>query len=143
MDSVQRGKHLMTFPNVIYNVNYIQDGRNVITVILDDVMFLRNCIARQYLKYCSTTKPYVLRFVVTLLFLKHFISLVFQLTLIKKRVSNMKVSSKISLLHFLEVNRKTRNNIGNKSWRILDMAWVQHYMSAEGKNKSSLKRDVK
>ena len=46
MDSVQRGKHLMTFPNVIYNVNYIQDGRNLITVILDDVMFLRNCIVR-------------------------------------------------------------------------------------------------
>ena len=46
MDSVQRGKRLMTFPNVIYNVNYIQDGRNLITVILDDVMFLRNCIVR-------------------------------------------------------------------------------------------------
>ena len=54
----------------------------------------------------------------------------------------MKVSSKISPLHFLEVNRKTRNNIGNKSWRILDMAWVQRHMSAEGKNKASLKRDV-
>ena len=48
----------------------------------------------------------------------------------------MKVSSKISLLHFLEVNRKTRNNIGNKSWRILDMAWVQRHMSAEGKKQS-------
>lgn len=46
MDSVQRGKRLMTLPNVIYNVNYIQDGRNLITVILDDVMFLRNCIVR-------------------------------------------------------------------------------------------------
>ena len=108
MNSVQRGKRLMTFPSVIYNVNYIQDGRNLITVILDNVMFLRSCIARQYLKYCSTTKTYVLRFVVTLVFLEHFISLVFQLTLIKKRVSNMKVSSKISLLHFLEVNRKTK-----------------------------------
>ena len=43
---VQRGKRLMLFPNVIYNVNYIQDGRNLITVILDDVMFLRNCIVR-------------------------------------------------------------------------------------------------
>ena len=48
----------------------------------------------------------------------------------------MKVSSKISLLHFLEVNRKTRNNIGNKSWRILDMAWVQRHMSVEGKKQS-------
>ena len=28
------------------------------------------------------------------------------------------------ILHFPEVNRKTRNNISNKSWRILDMAWV-------------------
>ena len=55
----------------------------------------------------------------------------------------MKVSSKISLLHFLEVNRKTRNNTGNKSWRILDMALVQRHMSAEGKNKASLKCDVK
>jgi len=55
----------------------------------------------------------------------------------------MKVSSKISLLHFLEINRKTKNSMGNKSWRILDVAWVQRHMSAEGKNKASLKRDVK
>ena len=48
----------------------------------------------------------------------------------------MKVGSKISLLHFLEVNRKTRNNMGNKSWRILDMAWVQRHMSVEGKKQS-------
>lgn len=33
--------------------------------------------------------------------------------------------------------------MGNKSWRILDVAWVQRHMSAEGKNKASLKRDVK
>ena len=46
MDSVQRGKRLMTFPSVIYNVNYIQDGRNLITVILDNVMFFRSCIVR-------------------------------------------------------------------------------------------------
>ena len=55
----------------------------------------------------------------------------------------MKVSSKISPLHFLEVNRKTRNNIGIKSWRILDMAWVQRHVSVEEKNKASLKCDVK
>ena len=46
MDSVQRAKRLMTFPNVIYNVNYIEDSQHLITVILDDVMFLRNCIVR-------------------------------------------------------------------------------------------------
>ena len=46
MDSVQRAKRLMTFPNVIYNVNYIEDSQHLITIILDDVMFLRNCIVR-------------------------------------------------------------------------------------------------
>ena len=46
MDSVQRGKRLMTLAKVMYNVNYIQGGRNLITVILDDVMFLLNCIVR-------------------------------------------------------------------------------------------------
>ena len=34
------------------------------------------------------------------------------------------LSSFANILHFPEVNRKTRNNISNKSWRILDMAWV-------------------
>ena len=47
----------------------------------------------------------------------------------------MKVSSKIYPLHFLEVNRKTKNNIGNKSWRILDMAWVQRLCPPKEKTK--------
>ena len=47
--------------------------------------------------------------------------------LVKQILRNFRPFFKVleyRILHFPEVNRKTRNNISNKSWRILDMAWV-------------------
>ena len=47
--------------------------------------------------------------------------------LVEQILRNFRSSLKVleyRILHFPEVNRKTRNNISNKSWRILDMAWV-------------------
>ena len=42
MDSIQRAKLLITFPKLIHNINYIQDGRHTRGAILNDVIFLRN-----------------------------------------------------------------------------------------------------
>ena len=42
MDSIKRAKRLITFPKLIHNINYIQDGRHTRGAILNDVIFLRN-----------------------------------------------------------------------------------------------------
>ena len=42
MDSIKMAKRLITFPKLIHNINYIQDGRHTRGAILNDVIFLRN-----------------------------------------------------------------------------------------------------
>ena len=37
MDSIKMAKRLITFPKLIHNINYIQDGRRTRGVILNDV----------------------------------------------------------------------------------------------------------
>ena len=42
MDPIKMAKRLMAFPELIHNINYIQDGRHTRGVILNVVIFLRN-----------------------------------------------------------------------------------------------------